>query len=146
MIDPLEAFLFGLQNASDLDIAHLAKFRSIPPLDSGLDNATYERLFTKALADAYSALEQMPNASDCYSLLDRAAQALALRIQTSALLVESLQAGGAFAAEGSVRAYVLATVLRASAPDALSEFAAAILKIPVQTALSLEPLLEAPGL
>ena len=142
----LEEFLERLTLASDLAITHLAKFRSLPPASSGLEIDAYRQLFAKALSDAHAALEQMPDSENLYALLDRATAVLNSRIDDSPLLADALQPSGAFAAEGSLRAFVLASVIRATTPAALSEFAAAVLKLPAQSALSLEPLIEAPDL
>ena len=138
-------FLDHLPLADDLAIAHLAKFRTEPPASSALDAATYQRLFGKALDDAYAALQHYPGSPALYVLLDDSATALQDRISASDILESALLESGAFAAEGSVRAFVLACVLRESAPESLSEFAAAILKLPVLAAIDLEPDLAAPS-
>lgn len=141
----IEEFLDRLQGASDMAVAHLAKFRTEPPTESGLDATTYSRLFAKALQDAYAGLDQLRDNDEIYSLLDRVSALINQKIQDSPILPDALQESGAFAAEGSVRAYVLGSVLRTLAPDCLSEFAAAVLKIPAQSALDLEPALETPS-
>jgi hypothetical protein len=146
LLPDLEDFWAQLQSADDLALANLAKFRSSPPEASGLDASTYNRLFSKALADAYDGLEQLPQADDLYALLDSSAALVVQRIQASPTLDQALQASGASAAEASVRAFVLASALRPLAPQSLSEFAAAVLKIPVAQALDLPPDLEGPAL
>jgi len=145
MLAAIEEFQERLQSASELAFTHLAKFRTEPPVDSGLDSATYQRLFAKALADAYASLDSLPNPDAVYAQLDRTVGIISSRISASPILQDALQDSGVFAAEGSARAYVLGSLLRELAPESLSEFGAAVLKIPVQSALDLEPALEAPG-